>query len=514
MSTTGKQIGELFIKLGFKIDAAQLDALDKQLDVLMAKAKKIAGVFQQAGILSKGGGGRGNGGGASSQGTMARRSNVDPEQAAFDRKHIEIAKFDKQQKAKDAAEQKAKDKGVVKLQADNHVQMWQWQQAQNAKNPQANAHAQMWQWQQKQEAEKKTALTQQIHWLRRLTEVSSKIALGLGAFNATMLAAVELGRRAATGLNQFGLNTGLDPLTLQRFQAVGSKFNVQPGQMEGALTALAKFKRDAAWGQADMGAASFLGLDPLNMSPEQMMRALGGKNSRLRGMGAQDQVSFLGRIGLGEEMQALFRQTQDLGGELDKVDTSHLLDGEATKRIVDFSNAFGKLGFDVGVLGQKFTDFASRHLKGVVEWLDKLVLDGEDFFNWLNGDTTGAKTLRTVLYGIADALAAVATAFTLLATIGAVKTLVTIAQLLSAISGALGFGAVAGGIDLLATALAAIPPLLVAISGALAGYGLGKLLGLDKVGESFGGWLGELLYGKPGGSRKEDIANGSYHPPV
>ena len=158
------------MQLGFKVDDAALAALDKRLDGLIAKAKGVTDAFKDAGLVVSGGGGGSARGGSGARSVAA---------------------------------------GGV--QDRTHVDLWRWNQRNEAeKKKEAD----------KLVAQKKHAFTQQLHWMRRLTEVSTKVAVGLGAVNASFLAVAEFGRRSAVNLTQFGLNTGISPQTLQRFQQV------------------------------------------------------------------------------------------------------------------------------------------------------------------------------------------------------------------------------------------------------------------------------------------------------
>ncbi len=440
-------IGELVMLLKFQVDDASLVALDKRLDSLIAKAKGVAGAFKDAGLVVSGGGG---GRGGSSSGGNGRLSGV---------------------------------------QDRSHVDLWRWNQR-NESEKRKDAD--------KLEADKKRQFTQQLHWQRRLVEVSTKVALGLTALNAGMLAVVETGRRAAVSLNAFGLNTGVSPQTLQAFQQVGSRYDVTPDSMANALQALAKVRRDAQWGIADWGALNNLGLDPFQ-SPEKMLVALQARGSRFNQMDGANQTAFLARLGLDSNIQQFLARTQgNLGSEVGAVDKSLLLNGEGQKRIMAMDTAFNIMRQDLRNLGLQFADFASRYLKPVWETFDSGIKKLTHFFTWLNSGAEGADTLRAALYGLATALGAVTLAMSALS---AASTLGLLAKLAGSLGGNSLAGTLAGGGALLGRA-----GQIGLVAGAgIGAYSLGSYFGLGKVGENISSWFSKLTHIGP---REDD-----FHPP-
>ncbi len=442
------QIGELFVKLGFKVDDADLKALETRLDNLTAKAKGVAGAFKDAGLVVSGGGGRGGTGGGGAGRAVATGGE----------------------------------------QARTHVDIWKWNQRNEAeKKKEAD----------KIVADKKHAFNQQLHWMRRLTEVSTKVAVGLGAVNASFLAVAEFGRRSAVNLTQFGLNTGISAQTLQRFQQVGSKYDVTPEGIAGALQALAQVRRNAAWGQADFGAINALGLD-VNQSPEKMLLALQAKGSAFNRMGGPDQLAFLQRLGLDSNIQQFLARTHgNLGDEVAAVDNSLLLNGDGQKRIMVMDTSFNRMRNNLKNLGLQFTDFASRYLAPVWDTFDNGIQKLTKFFQWLNSGEEGASRLRTTLYGVATALTAVSVAMTALSAAASLG-------LLAKLAASLGAGPLAGGAAGSGALLGLLGKAGLVGAAGVGAYSVGTALGLDKVGENIGDWFAKLTHI---GMREED-----YHP--
>ncbi len=471
-------IGELVMLLKIDVKANGLDTLGKTLDDLTKKAQGLASAL--TGIKGPSGGG---GGSASSTTTSP---------------------------AVQAAQRTAQAAGQ---QANNHVAMFNWQKAQAAKKQQDN---------EKAASAKKTAAHQQYLWFRRLTEVSGKIASGLAGFQATLFGLAELGRQSAVGLTKFGLNTGISPEVLQRFQLAGVKSDISGEQMQGAFQALAKVKRDASWGVADFGAISALNLDT-NASVPEMLLALQKKGSAFSRMTPQDQVAFLGRLGLGPEIQQGLARGR-LGTDVGNVDPNLVLGPDGAARIMRMDEAWQTMTADLKALGVQLGDLMSRYFAPLWQSLDTGIHIAADWAKWLNGESTTAEILRDTLYGVAAALGAVGVAMTALTATAGIAGLISMIGILS--GGGAGLAALAGGSggsaltvalsgfaaasELLVPALLGIGTVLLGGAALGAGYGLGKVLGADEAGVALGDFVSDAwgdLTGQSndiGGSRTAD----------
>ena len=481
-------IGELVMLLKIDVKANGLDTLGKTLDDLTKKAQGLASAMQ--GVRGpSGGGGSGSGGGGRARTTGG--SSWESERAAaardFAASEREIVKIQREA-AKDAVARMAGGSS-----ADSHVQMFNWQKAQAAKKAQDN---------EKAASAKKTAAHQQYLWFRRLTEVSAKIALGLTGFQATLFGLAELGRQSAVGLTKFGLNTGISPEVLQRFQLAGVKSDISGEQMQGAFQALAKVKRDASWGVADFGAISALNLDT-NASVPEMLLALQKKGSAFSRMTPQDQVAFLGRLGLGTDIQQGLARGR-LGTDVGNVDPNLVLGPDGAARIMRMDEAWQTMTADLKALGVQLGDLMSRYFAPLWRSLDTGIHKVADFVKWLNSESTGAEAMRDAIYGIAGALGVLAVAMTTLTGLAAFGSLISLMRMLA------GGGALAGAGGIASAVVAAISPVAKVAAAFGIGYFGGKALGLGRLGEALGGGLSNLwgdLTGQSndiGGSRTAD----------
>lgn len=430
-------IAELVVLLKFKADPSQLDAIGVKLDALTAKAKGLAQALSGVTVPAGGRGSSGGGGGNGPRGANA--SLPRPEQAS------------------------------------SQVDMWRWQKAQDAKKQQAADKA---------AAEKRSAQHQQIQWFRRLTEVSAKVAVGLGAFNAGLLAVVDVARRSAVGLTNFGLETGLSPGVLQQFQAALAGRDVSPDATKDALAALSRQRVQAQLGLGDATPWQLLGVTPYQ-SVSEILKTISKPGSVANRLDPNLEKGLLEQLGIGGLAGALKRG--DLAPDLAAVDQSLLLSDDGRARIMAMDREFQRMWNDLRNLGLQIGDLGSRYLGPLFKLIDSGVQSAEDFLVFLNGTSEGASEARVGVLGLAAAVAALTTALAGLAVVSAAGRLALIAR---ALGGGSALAAGVGGVGLLGSV----------------GLGVGAFAG----GATLGSILGNLIWPERAGRILPHDADGNF----
>ena len=333
------------------------------------------------------------------------------------------------------------------------------------------------------------AKQQLIANLKATQEAATKGAAVIAGFTAGLAAMAVTAARTARELRNFATATGLSAQEMQRWSAQAKILGADGEEMLQTVKAIQSSMARVALGEGDIAPFQFFGIPPdIRKDTFQFLEELRARIQSVRDDPAALAIvrEMASRLGVSDDtFQSLLRQRQEL-------DRSLFLSKEQVDSIDDMRASWARVGIAIAAFKDKFVAAFAKPLQVAAKILEAITVRLVRFVEWLN---EGGAVANVVKVGIGVLIVA------LIALGGALLTVASALGVVNIAVALLTKGMAALGI----TSLAALKPILVALSPLIAFFGLlaavvaSAILVIDDFwtaftgGDSAAGRLGEKL---------------------
>lgn len=245
--------------------------------------------------------------------------------------------------------------------------------------------------------------------MERALGTASKLALGVNAINAAMLAMVDSAMRVAVELRNFGTTTGLSTDELQRWQQAAMVAGVDAKALTAAVVGLQDARNAFALGEPqNVGAWSVLGLDP-TQDPFKVLDGLRARLAQTRDPGIMR--ALLGKVGMEGVMPVL--QLPD--AEFARFRREFVVSTTQIDRLGRLNREWAQLRINLAAIKNQLASAIAPALEVLASILAWVAGKVAAFTNWLNEGGLMAKVLVFALGLLAVGLLAVGAALAVVA---------------------------------------------------------------------------------------------------
>lgn len=235
------------------------------------------------------------------------------------------------------------------------------------------------------------------------TEASSrKLLIRVAALTAGFYAMVSSSMKAAVGLRNFNLTTGLSTEELQRWQQVALANGVAADTLTNAIMALQDTRSEFLQGNGEsMGIWSMLGVDP-RQDPFKVVESL---RARIKsGFDVGLMRNLLGKVG----MEGIMPVLRSPDKEFEVWNKTFLLTKQETDQLVKLNAEWQRLKLSLEKVKTQLSAIITPGLRGVTAGVQVLSQWLSQFNHWLEGSSRFAAILRGALQLLVPLLLAVA----------------------------------------------------------------------------------------------------------
>lgn len=211
----------------------------------------------------------------------------------------------------------------------------------------------------------------------------------------------------AQGFNLFEKSTGLSANELKRWQYVAGQIGVEGKEVEQSIKAIQQARADIMMGSGNVAPWQLLGISP-DEDPFQVLRNI---RERIKDLDPAVGRSILGQMGVGENMFAMLRLSNN---EFDELEKKFQLTRENTENLNKTNREWAKFKFEISAVRDRIVAELIPALDPVIKLLRNVVKLMANFGEWLNKGGMAAKLVRVLMIGVAAAIVATTAALTAL----------------------------------------------------------------------------------------------------